>query len=127
MSQLVHSVQNSLNSNNHQFLTIQDCCSTEAKSEEIKLEPGDAICVYGGREKWNEVNPTWGSDPAGRPGLHASCLKFLRESDCYLLVWDMMDFALMDTIWDGQCTALFLPTAWASRQRFIAAIIRSLF
>ena len=35
----------------------------------------------------------WGSDPAGRPGLHASCLKFLRESDCCLLVWDMMDFA----------------------------------
>ena len=64
-----------------------------AKSEGIKLEPGDAICVYGGREKWNEVNPTWGSDPAGRPGLHASCLKFLRESDCCLLVWDMMDCA----------------------------------
>ena len=64
-----------------------------AKSAGIKLEPGDAICVYGGREKWNEVNPTWGSDPAGRPGLHASCLKFLRESDCCLLVWDMMDCA----------------------------------
>ena len=27
-----------------------------------------------------------------RPGLHASCLKFIRESDCSLLVWDMMDF-----------------------------------
>ena len=34
----------------------------------------------------------WGSDPTGRAGLHASCLKFLRESDCCLLVWDMMDF-----------------------------------
>ena len=63
-----------------------------AKAEGIALEPGDALVVYGGREKWGEVNPIWGGDPAGRPGLHASCLKFLRESDCCLLVWDMMDF-----------------------------------
>ncbi len=63
-----------------------------AKAQGVALEPGDAICVYGGRDKWNEVNPIWGSDPAQRPGLHASCLKFLRESDCCLLVWDMMDF-----------------------------------
>lgn len=63
-----------------------------AKAQGISLEPGDAICVYGGREKWNETNPMWGSDPAGRPGLHASCLKFLRQSDCCLLVWDMMDY-----------------------------------
>ncbi len=63
-----------------------------AQAQGVALEPGDAICVYGGRDKWNEVNPMWGSDPAQRPGLHASCLKFLRESDCCLLVWDMMDF-----------------------------------
>ena len=63
-----------------------------AKEQGITLEPGDAIIVYGGREQWNEVNTMWGGDPAGRPGLHASCLKFLRESDCCLLVWDMMDF-----------------------------------
>ena len=63
-----------------------------AKAQGVSLEPGDAICVYGGREKWNETNPMWGSDPSGRPGLHASCLKFLRQSDCCLLVWDMMDY-----------------------------------
>ena len=63
-----------------------------AKEQGVALEPGDAICVYSGRDKWNEVNPMWGSDPTGRAGLHASCLKFLRESDCCLLVWDMMDF-----------------------------------
>ena len=63
-----------------------------AKEQGVALEPGDAICVYGGRDKWNEVNPMWGGDPTQRPGLHASCLKFLRESDCCLLVWDMMDF-----------------------------------
>ena len=63
-----------------------------AREQGVALEPGDAICVYGGRDKWNEVNPMWGGDPTQRPGLHASCLKFLRESDCCLLVWDMMDF-----------------------------------
>ena len=63
-----------------------------AKEEGVALEPGDAIVVYSGRDKWNEAgNPLWGSDPQKRPGLHASCLKFIRESDCCLLVWDMMD------------------------------------
>ncbi len=28
---------------------------------------------------------------APRPGLHASCLPFIRDSDAALLVWDMMD------------------------------------
>ena len=64
-----------------------------AKEQGVTMEPGDALVVYSGREKWNEDgNPLWGSDPAWRPGLHASCLKFIRESDCCLLVWDMMDF-----------------------------------
>ena len=64
-----------------------------AKEEGVTLRPGDALVVYSGREKWDESgNPIWGSDPDRRPGLHASCLKFIRESDCCLLVWDMMDF-----------------------------------
>ena len=63
-----------------------------AKEEGVTMEPGDALVVYGGREKWNEVNPNWGTAGApARPGLHASCLKFIRESDCCVLVWDMMD------------------------------------
>ncbi len=63
------------------------------KEQGLAMAPGDALVVYSGREKWNEGNnPLWGSDPAQRPGLHASCLKFIRESDCCLLVWDMMDF-----------------------------------
>ena len=35
---------------------------------------------------------SWCSDSTRRPGLHASCLKFIRESDCCLLVWYMMDY-----------------------------------
>jgi hypothetical protein len=68
------------------------------------LRPGDALCVYSGREKWQEANP---DKPYGRypvvtepgkasmhfekPGLHASCLPFLRDSDASVLVWDMLD------------------------------------
>ena len=77
-------------------------------SEGLTLESGG---VYGGQDPWDEINPTWDSDPNGRPGLHASRLRFLRESDCCLLVWDMMDFAPNGYDLGWQCTALFLPTA----------------
>jgi kynurenine formamidase len=63
-----------------------------ARAEGVSIEPGDALVVYGGREAWDRVNPTWGSAPS-RPGLHASCLPFIRDTDAALLVWDMMDMA----------------------------------
>ena len=62
-----------------------------AAAEGVRVEPGDALLVYGGREAWNRVNPPWGVGTS-RPGLHASCLPFVRDSDVALLVWDMMDF-----------------------------------
>ena len=63
-----------------------------AQEQGVALQPGDAVVVYSGREKWDQDgNPLWGSDPNRRPGLHASCLRFIRESDCCLLAWDMMD------------------------------------
>ena len=63
-----------------------------AKEQGITMEPGDALVVYSGRDKWNEAgNPLWGGDRDLRPGLHASCLRFIEESDCCVLVWDMMD------------------------------------
>jgi kynurenine formamidase len=65
-----------------------------AQSQGTQLEPGDALVVYGGREAWDRdrANPQWGS-ASSRPGLHASCLPFIRDSDVSLLVWDMMDLA----------------------------------
>jgi kynurenine formamidase len=70
----------------------------------IELRAGDALCVYSGRERWQADNP---DKPYGRypivtepgkgsmhfekPGLHASCLPFLRKSDASVLVWDMLD------------------------------------
>ena len=62
-----------------------------ARAQGVTIEPGDALVVYAGREAWDRVNPTWGTGTS-RPGLHASCLPFIRDSDAALLVWDMMDF-----------------------------------
>jgi len=63
-----------------------------ARSQGVTIEAGDALVVYGGRDAWDRVNPIWGSGPS-RPGLHASCLPFIRDNDASLLVWDMMDHA----------------------------------
>ena len=66
-----------------------------ARSQGVTPEPGDALVVYCGREAWAEAHPDIhygvprGSD---RPGLHASCLPFIRDNDISVVVWDMMDF-----------------------------------
>lgn len=63
----------------------------------LQLEPGDAICVNCGREAWQSAHPDipygrpFGGGPNVRPGLHASCLPFLRDHDVSVLVWDMLD------------------------------------
>jgi kynurenine formamidase len=61
-----------------------------AKEQGVTLEPGDALLVYSGRERWHQGNPDWAGSPQ-RPGLHASCLPFIRDNDVALLGWDMMD------------------------------------
>ena len=79
----------------------------------VEIEPGDAVVVYSGRERFSAVNTPWGAgslevETSTRPGLHVSCLPFLREVDAALLVWDMMDlrpngfdlaFAVHAAIW----------------------------
>ncbi len=68
----------------------------------IRLEPGDALLVYSGRDAWNKENPAWESlgpkfnaenNGGVRPGLHASCMEFLRENDVAVLMWDMLDLS----------------------------------
>ncbi|MGH3757538.1 cyclase family protein [Actinophytocola sp.] len=67
------------------------------------VEPGDALVVYCGRDRWEREHSPWGSRaPADmgrpatgteqRPGLHASCLRALRDWDVAMLVWDMLDY-----------------------------------
>ena len=64
-----------------------------AAAQGVSIGPGDALCVYSGRESWQAANPAWSGYAPPSPGLHASCLKFLREHDVSVLVWDMMDAA----------------------------------
>src|SRR5262249_58237725 len=69
------------------------------EARRIRLTPGDAVAVYSGREAWQAANPDapygrpFGPGPLTRPGLHVSCLPFLRDHDVSLLVWDMLDLA----------------------------------
>jgi kynurenine formamidase len=63
----------------------------------LRIEPGDAVAVYCGRERWQADHPDtpygrpFGGGPNVRPGLHISCLPFLRDHDVAVLVWDMLD------------------------------------
>jgi kynurenine formamidase len=61
-----------------------------AKSQGVTPEPGDGLVVYSGRQRWNKENPPIGTQPVS-PGLHASCLEYIRDIDCALLAWDMQD------------------------------------
>lgn len=61
-----------------------------AKHEGLSVEPGDALVIYSGRDRWDGEHPVWGSQ-SSRPGLHGSCLEFLRDTDTSVIAWDMQD------------------------------------
>ncbi len=68
-----------------------------AKEEGVTVRPGDALAVYCGREAYDLANERpWGAgfgpgkDDA-RAGMHVSCVKFLRDTDTAVLLWDMKD------------------------------------
>ena len=63
------------------------------KTQNLNVQPGDAIFVYCGREKYAEEHGGTWMKPNGRPGLHASCLPFIKDNDVSILGWDMMDSA----------------------------------
>ncbi|WP_051839445.1 cyclase family protein [Streptomyces sp. NRRL F-5126] len=72
-----------------------------AEAQGVAVEPGDAVLVHSGRDRWDLENPVWGTERTERgeprrPGLHASCLRFLSDSDCAVLGWDMLDHAPND-------------------------------
>ncbi|KIF77989.1 hypothetical protein QR77_37540 [Streptomyces sp. 150FB] len=72
-----------------------------AKAQGVTVGAGDAVIVYSGRDRWDREHPAWGTEHTElgeprRPGLHASCLAFLRDHDCAALAWDMLDHAPND-------------------------------
>ncbi len=78
------------------------------KSQGVKMRPGDAVCVYSGRENYDRAaDQPWGSVDGPRPGLHPSCLRFIRESDSSILVWDMMDEERQEDCPWGTHSAIF--------------------
>jgi kynurenine formamidase len=62
-----------------------------AKAQGVRIEPGDALVVYSGREKYQEANRGWSGYQPPSPGLHASVLPFIRDNDVSVLCWDLMD------------------------------------
>jgi len=63
-----------------------------AAAQGITFEPGDALVVNCGREAYEREVEPWSSTPGARPGLHASCLPFIRDMDVSVLIWDMLDY-----------------------------------
>jgi kynurenine formamidase len=62
-----------------------------ARAQGVELQPGDALLVHSGRDAWEAAHPEWNPYGADRPGLHVSCLPFIRDHDVALLGWDLMD------------------------------------
>ena len=62
-----------------------------AAAQGVSVGAGDALLIYSGREAYyaSEPEKVFGAPPI--PGLHATCLPFIRDSDVALLVWDLMD------------------------------------
>jgi kynurenine formamidase len=61
-----------------------------AAAQRSEIRPGDAVVVYSGRAAYERDKGPWYAGTTC-PGLHASCLWFLKETDCSALVWDMQD------------------------------------
>lgn len=67
----------------------------------LQIQPGDALVIHSGRDAWeHKYGRPWGSGDFSavgdfgreeRPGLHASCLEFIRDTNCSMLIWDMME------------------------------------
>lgn len=62
-----------------------------ARAQGVMMQPGDALIVNCGREAYERDHGGWGATREHRPGLHASCLPFIRQHDVAVLVWDMLD------------------------------------
>ena len=62
-----------------------------AKNQGVSIEPGDAVIVFGGANAYIADHPNAWSAGSKIPGLHASCLPFIRDNDISLLGWDTIE------------------------------------
>jgi kynurenine formamidase len=57
----------------------------------VAVGAGDVVVVRGGQEAFQRATPDWVPRVSPHPGLHLSCLEWLRERDVAAIAWDMMD------------------------------------
>jgi kynurenine formamidase len=57
----------------------------------VTVKSGDAVVIRSGREAHDAAGVSTASLLDERPGLHISCLEWLREHDVACVAWDMLD------------------------------------
>jgi kynurenine formamidase len=57
----------------------------------VRVEAGDVVVVRGGWAAFLRDHPDWVPRVHPHPGLHISCLEWLREHDVAAIAWDAMD------------------------------------
>jgi len=62
-----------------------------AKEQGVSVGPGDAAVVFSGSNAYIADHPDAWSEGSVNPGLHGSCLPFIRDNDVSVLGWDMLD------------------------------------
>lgn len=62
-----------------------------AKQQGVELRPGDAICVYAGREKFHAANPDNTPGVPPNAGLQVDTIPVFKKYDTSILVWDQLD------------------------------------
>ena len=69
------------------------------RAQNVDIRPGDAVAVYSGRDDYDLTHdvPWPGGSERTKPGLNPSIIRFLRDVDASVLVWDMMDDGPYDT------------------------------
>lgn len=108
----------------------------------INIEPGDALLVYMGRDRYEAEGNTYlptASAPGGRPGLAPSAGHWIAASDASIVCWDFMDgcgqdignFGVHLLIWAvglalvDNCDLRGIRAALAARGRSSACLIIS--
>ena len=68
-----------------------------AREQGTEVGTGDAMLVYCGREAFSRTNDEAFAPGTAIPGLHGSCLPFIRDSDAAVLGWDVLDASPNDS------------------------------
>jgi kynurenine formamidase len=70
-----------------------------ASRQGVDIQAGDAVIVHSGRDALETEAPSWNANVDPHPGLSVTTLKFLREVDAAVLVWDLMDAQPFEIGW----------------------------